>query len=1154
MNNKLLEELKSEFYFFETDDNFYNDKIDSGRVYEKIHKLIVKDILLKWHNLDIDWFINPIVNSKNFLKSLKDGLGKLSEYNISINIECLENILQKYPNFDYCVAKLFEGKENVNSDDLNKMSSNKNVVDILTMYAIIKGLYVEDLVNKISDIDLKDIDMSNSITVYLREIRQYPLLSVAEEQELAKRVAEGDEEAKKEFIESNLRLVVSIAKRYINQGLSFLDLIQEGNIGLMTAVEKFDYNKGYKFSTFATWWIRQAITRSIADKGRTIRLPVHLLEIINKLFVVKKQLTMELGREPSLEELAIEMEMPVYKIKELIRNSQNITSLETPIGDENDSFLGDFIPDETNFSPEEYTEKIMIKEIINTLLMDLNPKEQNILKLRFGLIDGKYHTLAEVGQIHGVTRERIRQIEAKALKKLRHPTRARKVEDFYEYDPFNKSLERDLSNNEDIQLIKEEYRELILERINLVTKSQQKCIALKYGFDLLHLYDVNDNVSKIADKAIANIISSIKRERYLSDTLNNLLAINIKERKYLVDVILNSKYRQIFQKIFGQDLNEQMHIKIYDLDEADKRDYFNGMKLLRQKLKEYRNIQKNSNKNTTKEGTIELKNSGKVDDKDTRERMIDENMKDFTEKDFEELIIKLNLEQLNKMLNTCLSKKEIYLIRLRFGIPQDINDKKFTVKKSIEEIAPLMLITRDKVREIENIALRKINRFYNSFYKDKITAISENNNDFPQVEKSEVLSKETSNDSIHVEEPEVLSKEPSNDSIYVEEFENLSNETPLGENFFKNAVGANAEEFAYLIKTINRKNTKTYQVLKKLYGDNLDEPRKMQINHLSNIEQSLYYQSIRLLKNRLEEYRNIIINQGKFIILKDFLQCDEEELANLAHLIFVNEKMRVLIRYFGNDLLKAVKKEELPEEELKTLEEILQIVREKYLNQKKPLYLKDIIGATDDEFAYLISTINNKNTKTYQLLQKIYGDNLDEPVKLKLKQLKITERNLYNHFMVRLKNRLEDYRKLKMATIVEDDLEFLEVDNVDTLTEKDVSTNNGDKKGDESENIIEGTYEPIETPFKHPFFKEFIKLLPLEYQLITSLRMGIYDGIIHSISEISEIFHITEEDASEKCSKGIALFNILVSKYQEMFNIKFPNLDGETSSILKLLK
>ncbi len=1137
MNNKLLEELKSEFYFFETDDNYYNDKINLGRIYERIHKLIIKDILLKWHNLDIDWFINPIINSKNFLKSLKDGIGKLKKYNISINIEYLENILQKYPEFDYCIAKLFEGKENVNSDDLNKMSSNKNVVDILTMYAIIKGLYVEDLVNKISDIDLKDIDMSNSITVYLREIRQYPLLSVAEEQELAKRVAEGDEEAKKMFIESNLRLVVSISKRYINQGLPFLDLIQEGNIGLMKAVEKFDYNKGYKFSTFATWWIRQAITRAIADKGRTIRLPVYLFEIINKLIVVKKQLTIELGRGPSLEELAIEMEMPVYKIKELIRNSQNITSLETPIGDENDSFLGDFIPDETNLSPEEYTEKIMIKEIINTLLMDLNPREQNILKLRFGLIDGKYHTLEEVGQTYGVTRERIRQIEAKALKKLRHSIRTKKVEDFYEYDPFNKSLERDLPNNENIQLIQEKYRELILERINLVTKSQQECIALKYGFDLLRLYDVNDNVSKIADKAIANILSFIKSERYLSDILNNVLAINSKERKYLVDVILNSKYRQIFQKIFDQDLNEQMHIKIYDLDEADKRDYFNGMKLLRQKLKEYRNMQKNSNENTTKEGTTELKNSGKVDDKDTGERMIDENMKDFTEKDFEELIIKLNLEQLNKMLNICLTKKEIYLIRLRFGIPQNTNDKKFTVKKSIEEIAPLMLITRDKVREIENIALRKINRFYNRTYKDKITAISENNNDFPQVEKSEILS-----------------KEPSNDSIYVEEFENLSNETPLGENFFKNAVGANAEEFAYLIKTINRKNTKTYQVLKKLYGDNLDEPRKMQINHLSKIEQCLYYQSIRLLKNKLEEYRNIIINQEKFIILTDFLQCDEEELANLAHLIFVDEKMHVLIRYFGNDLLKAVKKEELPEEELKTLEEILQIVREKYLNQKKPLYLKDIIGATDEEFAYLISTINNKNTKTYQVLQKIYGENLDEPVKLKLKQLKNVERNLYNHFMVGLKNRLENYRKSKMANIVEDDLEFLGVDNVDTLTEKDVSTNNGDKKGDESENIIEGTYEPIETPFKHPFFKEFIKLLPLEYQLITSLRVGIYDGIIHSISEISEIFHITEEDASEKCSKGIALFNILVSKYQEMFNIKFPNLDGETSSILKLLK
>ncbi|MBE6149279.1 MAG: RNA polymerase sigma factor RpoD [Firmicutes bacterium] len=276
----------------------------------------------------------------------------------------------------------------------------------------------------------KDLTINDPVRMYLKEIGQIKLLNTQEELELADRILEGDEEAKRILAEANLRLVVSIAKRYVGRGMLFLDLIQEGNIGLMKAVEKFDVTKGYKFSTYATWWIRQAITRAIADQARTIRVPVHMVETINKLARVQRQLTLELNREPSEEELAKKMNTSVEKIREIYKISQEPVSLETPIGEEDDSHLGDFIKDEHNMSPEEYTTNELLKDEIADILLTLTEREEKVIRLRFGLEDGKARTLEEVGQIFGVTRERIRQIEAKALRKLRHPSRSRKLKDY----------------------------------------------------------------------------------------------------------------------------------------------------------------------------------------------------------------------------------------------------------------------------------------------------------------------------------------------------------------------------------------------------------------------------------------------------------------------------------------------------------------------------------------------------------------------------------------------------------------------------------------------------------------------------------------------------------------------------------------------------
>ena len=305
--------------------------------------------------------------------------------------------------------------------------------DDLDLDGLDESIVKDDTPIEIEEIDLslpKGISIDDPVRMYLKEIGKIPLLKPHEEVELAKRILEGDEEATQKLAESNLRLVVSIAKKYVGRGMLFLDLIQEGNMGLIKAVEKFDYNKGFKFSTYATWWIRQAITRAIADQARTIRIPVHMVETINKLIRVSRQLLQELGRDPKPEEIAKEMDMTEDKVREIMKIAQDPVSLETPIGEEEDSHLGDFIPDDDAPAPAEAAAYSLLKEQIEDVLGSLNEREQKVLKLRFGLEDGRARTLEEVGKEFDVTRERIRQIEAKALRKLRHPSRSKKLRDY----------------------------------------------------------------------------------------------------------------------------------------------------------------------------------------------------------------------------------------------------------------------------------------------------------------------------------------------------------------------------------------------------------------------------------------------------------------------------------------------------------------------------------------------------------------------------------------------------------------------------------------------------------------------------------------------------------------------------------------------------
>ena len=327
----------------------------------------------------------------------------------------------------------------LDSDQMEKVFDylEANNVDVLRISNDDDDIPDDIVMSDEDDIDVEKIDLSvpdgisieDPVRMYLKEIGKVPLLS-ADEVELAKRMAEGDEEAKKRLAEANLRLVVSIAKRYVGRGMLFLDLIQEGNLGLIKAVEKFDYHKGSKFSTYATWWIRQAITRAIADQARTIRIPVHMVETINKLIRVSRQLFQELGREPTPEEIAAELDMPVERVREILKISQEPVSLETPIGEEEDSHLGDFIQDDNVPVPAEAAAQTLLKEQLDEVLDTLTEREQKVLRLRFGMNDGRARTLEEVGKEFDVTRERIRQIEAKALRKLRHPSRSRKLRDY----------------------------------------------------------------------------------------------------------------------------------------------------------------------------------------------------------------------------------------------------------------------------------------------------------------------------------------------------------------------------------------------------------------------------------------------------------------------------------------------------------------------------------------------------------------------------------------------------------------------------------------------------------------------------------------------------------------------------------------------------
>lgn len=926
--------LIKEFAFYKKDSDYFETVLSQNITgYREIKNIVLNDIKNDWQNLNMDWFVEKIHNGKRILLSeLRYLLERLKKYNLEIDINYLNALLKKYPVLDGLLADLFKDRESINYDYIASLIDSEETINFLVLYATIKGRFSEDLEE--IDLDISGNHTSDSVKMYLLEIKEYSILPHEQIIECFKAIEiitnslreditnEEIVKLKKRYnhyrnliINANLRLVVNIAKRYIGRGIDFLDLIQEGNKGLIVAFEKFNYKLGYHFSTYATWWIKQAITRSLANDSNLIRLPVHRYEMIKKIFNTQKELEMSLGRNPSAEEIANKLGISVNEVNSCLEDSKVIVSLDATLPraeTENDSSkMSNFVKSEENL--EDNVINGLLPEYLNAVLSKcLTPKQEKIIRMRFGIQEpGKFnelydgeHTLQEVGDALSLTRERIRQLEAKALKKL--STHTSKIgltgyfsENKVEEQPAKKPKKEKgrsfkMTPYKFFEIVSGDIEE-IKKCIELLSKEEQSALYARFGKNL----DESNLVSREISVMAYNAAKRVKK-------MQN-----------------NPTYKPI------------------------------------------------KNHRRRKNGPIITIQNGKR-----------------------------NISYLHDKLGC--SKETIDLLALNI-----IN---------LPDMAILF-------------------SYYGSDLSNPVDEIAMPEEDYYTLE-----------------------------SLYPVLKEKLSALKPL--TTLKDILMATDIEINYLANYAN-KNAIRYRRLSDKFGNCLNESAK-DWNFINKKYKKAFYSGLLGAKKELEEYRDrrsSIPNKPKFSNTSENIPTD--------------------------------------------------------LSPVHDVYLKDILSATDEEMHYLLETnpINPKS-KSYNALVTVFGENLTGPRNEGV--LNKSDKPNYYNGIAALKKKLEVYRVTKIN----------EKEPVEILTEQE--------------------YVTKLTPFKHPFFKEFVKLLPLEYQIITALRLGLYDGMIHSLSELAELFNISESEVLERTEKGITLFQTIIERYKELFSRDFPDLDGESARLLRI--
>ena len=909
--NNIKKTLISEFAFYKNDPAYFETiLLQNVTCYKDAFILVLNDLKSDFQNLNVDWFVEKLSNNKNnLIKELKDLLEFLGQYNLEIDINYLNSLLKKYPLLDELLNTLFKNRDSVSYDYLVSLTQSEKTIDFLILYATIKGKYSDDL-EEIDVSFLSDYYTNNSLSMYFLEINEYSMLTHEKTLEIFKnieslaysikecKIEDEKNKLKKKYkyyrdmiINANLRLVVSVARRYTGLGVDFLDLIQEGNKGLLVAFEKFDYKLGYRFSTYATWWIRQAISRSLVNDNNLIRIPIYRYEKSKKITNASNELEMVLGREPTAREIADKLEISENEVRDYLNDSKVTHSLDaTILSRSNEKDTSKFL---NYFKSEENIEDTVINSFLPDYLNEilskcLTKREENIIRMRFGIqqngsfnpnYDG-VHTLQEVGEILYLTRERIRQIEAKALKKLAvHAARVGLID--YKKEKKDKMAKKFLEIvSGDIEQIK--------KSIGLLPLEEQSAVYVRYGKNLDEINYVGEELSKMAYSAAIKVKKMQENETY--------------------------------------------------------------------KLRSRRN---QSNKN-------------------------------------------------GPVINVINGKKNICYLHEKLGC-----------SKKILDLLALNIIKLDNIEILFN--------YYGVTLTNAVDEIAMPQEDY---------------EALNLIYPMLKEKLSSLKSVIT----------------LKEVLGVFDDEISYLVNFAN-KITIRYNVLSDKFGPDLTE----NVNFIfkRDSEKKSFFTGLLGAKKEIQNYYN-----NKYVSLKD---------TNVV-------------------------------------------------NDGKSVYLKDILNATDEEMVYLTS-VNpmDPNTKMYKLFVEFFGENFTSS--WHQRKLSPKERPSYYNGLATLRKKLEIFRN---------------------------KGKDSEKVSEPVEILTEEKYATKLTPFKHPFFKEFVKLLPLEYQVITSLRLGLYDGMIHSLSELAELFNISEEEVLQKTEKGIILFQTIIERYKEIFSKEFSSLDGESTRILKI--